>query len=352
MSAGTLNGSTQRRANGRGHVAECVCPLCGSELDPVSYQAILGRQRVVAEQIEKAAEAKFAKQLAEVERKRKREIDAAVKAATAVLRDGQADIVAKAVEVEREKSGKAVVEAVASLRLEYAGEKARLEAALSDVQRKLAAKTAFQIGEKPEADLAESMSQLCAGDRVTRTPRGVKGGDVLIEVLSGDDQTVAGKILLDSKAVSKWQSSLSRKLALDKAAIEADFGLLVSNTLPAGEQQTGICIRDGIICCTVERAPVLVTLLRNIIIDNHVLKLSVQERDTKADKLFNFLVSGAGNGLLDRLLRLSRDLETLGIAEERAHKLTFSKRADLIRGLVEVHGTFTETIAEVIGGGR
>lgn len=316
------------------------------------YAAILGRQRAAALEIEKAAEQKFAKQLAEAQKTKRGEVVKAVREATQALRDGQAGVVTAAVEAERGKAARATADSVAAVKIEHATEKARLEAALADVQRKLAAKTAHQIGEKPEADLAQSMAELCSGDRVTRTPRGVRGGDVLIEVLASDGQTVAGKILLDSKAISKWGSSLPRKLALDKAAIEADFGLLVTTTLPAGEQQTGICIRDGIICCTVERAPVLVTLLRKIIIDNHVLKLSVQERDTKADRLFNFLVSGAGNGLLDRLLRLSQDLDALGVAEERAHKLTFSKRSELVRGLVEVHGTFTETIAEVIGGGR
>jgi hypothetical protein len=52
------------------------------------------------------------------------------------------------------------------------------------------------------------------------------------------------------------------------------------------------------------------------------------------------------------LSNIGRDLEALDAAALKANNSTFAKRAELIRGVMEVHATLTGTIAEVVGGGR
>jgi hypothetical protein len=68
--------------------------------------------------------------------------------------------------------------------------------------------------------------------------------------------------------------------------------------MPAGEQQ--LCLRDGVLVTVPDRVGVLVTLLRRVILDNFVLKLSVERRDAKAERLFDFIVSPACNAQFDK----------------------------------------------------
>jgi len=177
--------------------------------------------------------------------------------------------------------------------------------------------------------------------------RGVAGGDVLIEVVHQPTGEVAGKLLLDMKNHARWSSKFTSKLAADKTAADADFALLVSSgTMPAGEQQ--ICIRDGVIVCATERVGALVTLLRKIVLDNFVLKLSVERRDAKAERLFDFVVGPACTDLFDRLAKLTRDLEALAAAEEKAHRTTWDRRSGIVQGIMAVHDQFVQTVASLI----
>jgi hypothetical protein len=355
---------TKRRPNGHSHEvgltpAEAQCPFCGAPLRLSQLTEI--RTRMAAEEAARLAKREqqikhgFAREMAKAEAAKKAEVARAVKQATEVadkklqlIRQNQDAVVAARVNAERATAARKLSEAVNAEKLAHAAEKLRLETTLAEVQRRLAAKTPFQIGEKPEVDLFESMKLICASDRVTRTPRGTRGGDVLIEVLLRDTGETAGKILLDSKSHSKWQSTFTRKLLADKSAIDADFALLVSAVLPANEQQ--ICIRDSVICCVPERAPILVSLLRKVIVDNFVLKLSAERRDEKASRLLDFIVSAAGTDLFDRLLKVTRDLEALDVTEQKSHKITWAKRAELVQGVITVHEQFVRTVGEIISG--
>jgi len=126
-----------RRANGNGHagVGECHCPLCFSVLAPDRYAAVVGSLSARESEIEQTISARFTRQIADAERKRKVEIDAAVKAATKALRDGQAGIVAATIAAERERSDKVVAEAVNAVKIEFATEKARLETTLAEEKK-------------------------------------------------------------------------------------------------------------------------------------------------------------------------------------------------------------------------
>jgi hypothetical protein len=91
-----------------------------------------------------------------------------------------------------------------------------------------------------------------------------------------------------------------------------------------------------------------VTLLRKIVLDNFLLRLSVERRDAKSERLFDFVVGPACTDLFDRLDTLTRDLEALAVAEEKGHRTTWDRRSGIVQGIMAVHDQFVNTIAALI----
>jgi hypothetical protein len=349
-SASTLNGATpaRRRQNGHAGLAECRCPLCSSILPPDRYAAIIGAQQAREAEIEQTITARFERQMADAQAAKKREIDAAVRTATKALREGQAGVVAAAITAERERTDKAVADAINATKLEFATEKLRLETTLSEMQRKLQAKTPHDRGEPAEVSLADALvAALPPTDVVRRVEKGRPGVDVVVEIVQGT--SVIGKIAIDSKAHARWQNSFCVKLRADQLREKAAFGILSSSVFPKGASQ--LHVQDGVIVSHPDRVPVLVTLLRRSIVDNHTQKRGAEARNKKAEAVFKFLLSQQADDLFDKLVRTTRDLDALDATEVKSHQSTWTKRAGLIRDVVEVHDAFTRTIADIVGGG-
>lgn len=343
----TIHSIPRNRTNGHdhGHDGESVetCPLCGSALTGARYRAAMARlERVEKERMaeqETALKAQFAEQqrqaaakavaetAAQVEKARKE----ASKAATAALAPKVAEAVAQAVQAERTK---------------VYGEKLALEQQLEDMKRKLQRKTAHDIGEPAEVDLHAALVAACPEDRVSRVGKGVRGPDIVVEVVYRG--TVAGKIILDSKDHSRWSNRFTQKLRDDQIAANADFAILSSNVFPAGKQH--IHVQDNVIIASPARVPVLVELLRRLVIQNHVLKLSIEARNEKADAVFDFITSAACSDLFERVAKLTNEMEAIDRAETVAHEKVWSKRADLNRAIRSAYEEFAGTVQRIIGG--
>jgi hypothetical protein len=339
-------------------VAEAQCPYCGQSISRQEFREI--QARIQQEQAETFARREqqmrdgFARETARAEARFTKAIEKAGQDAAKVaekklelLRQNQATVINARVAAERGKTAKEVTKAVTQERVAHAAEKLRLEGQLADMQRRLQAKTAHQIGEPAEVDLYEALCMAFPTDRVSRVVKGVPGPDVLVEVLMDDDR-VAGKIALDSKAHARWSNKFTSKLRSDQLAEGADFAILSTSVFPSGARQ--LYEQDKVLVADPARVPVLVSLLRRIIIDNHVQRLGQEERNSKADRLYDFVLSKTCDDLFDGLLALSRDLAALDQTERKAHETTWEKRAALTSAVATIHEQFVRTVADIIGG--
>lgn len=341
----TVHTISRRRPNEHGHMpGESVetCPLCGSTLTGARYKEAMARlERVEKERmatLEASLTARFAEQQRRVSAKAAAETAVQVekarkeasKAATASLAPKIADAVAQAIQSERTK---------------VYGEKLALEQQLADMQRKLAAKTAHQIGEPAEVDLHAALVATCPEDRVSRVAKGTPGADVVIEVIHKGD--VAGRIILDSKNHAKWSNRFCSKLRSDQLAANADFAILSTTTFPAGKQH--IHVQDNVIVASPARVPVLVELLRRLVIQSHLLKLGIEGRNEKADAIFDFVTSETCSDLFERVAKLTNEMDAIDRAETVAHEKVWSKRAELNRSIRSAYDEFAGTFHRIIG---
>jgi hypothetical protein len=350
MKGGISNGPTlQRWANGHTDEATCRCPVCQSVIEPEKLASIVGALSARETEIEQMVAAKFTRQLVDARKTKRGEIAKAVREATTALRDGQEAAIAASVATEREKAGKAVADAVSAAKLEYAAEKLKLETQLSDMQRRLQAKTPHALGEPNEVALHRALVEAFTEDqcRINRVPKGRAGVDIVIDVL--EHGTTIGTIAIDSKNYTRWSSKFLPKLKSDARAISASWSILATNVFPK-ESTRGLCVVDSIIVADHGYVPALVEVLRRQIIALHRQRITQEARDEKATALLDFVASPECADLLAEFGKISDGLLDLDVREVTSHQTVWRKRGELIRSFQRTQEQLIAEIDRIVTG--
>ena len=331
MSAAVAKGREPNNSNGS---AEMRCPTCGSPLSRPAFEAIMAR----LDSEEKARVEKV-----------QREAQKAAEKQVRALRASQEEIISQRVASARETLAKEATEIINAEKVKAFAETSRLKQQLADMQRRLQPKPAHLIGEPAEISLHKALvAALPPEDKIKRVGRGVKGADFIITVMHGNPGVPTGKIIIDSKAHARWSNKFALKLKSDQREAGASFGILSSTVMPAGCAE--LHVQDGVIIANPLRVPALVLLLRQQILDSHRLALTTADRDEKADRLLSYIGSRECADLLDKVVKLTRDMADLDAKEASSHEAVWRLRAGLIRGLQAVNAEFLAEINRIIGG--
>jgi hypothetical protein len=338
-------------------VVEAQCPYCGQPISRQEFKQI--RARIEAEErarigkIEQTLKDRFAREKAQAEiqakatiEKARRDANKAAEGQIRALRGKLDETISQRLAAQRETLGKQAAEAIATERTKFFSEKQTLEQQLEEMKRRLQAKPAHQIGEPAEVDLFKTLQAAFPDDRISRVPKGRRGPDVIVEIFQ--HEAVIGSIVIDSKNHVKWATRFTEKLRADQIADRADFAILSSSVFPSGERQ--LAIRDGVIVAHPQRVVALVQLLRRQIIENHALKLNADERNSKAERLFAYIVSPEAGDQFDRLHKATDALIEIEVREVESHRLVWKKRGELLRDVQRVHEDLTLAIDAVISG--
>jgi hypothetical protein len=336
------------------------CPWCGSKISRIEYQRIRNQiaeeERARLAKAEQALRHQFATEQQKTTATAKAEVEKAKRNAAAQIEKARKDTAAREKAIRRQAAEAATVAlapkiaaAVADATKGWHGEKLRLTAELEALKRKVenTHTPAHTRGEVSEVNLLQAMTAAFPEpeSRLRRVARGQPGPDLIMEIFRNG--SLAGIIIIDVKDVSRWSNKFINKIAADARKENADFCIIASNVLPAGEQQ--ICIRDHVIVATPQRILVLLHLLRRQIIENYGLKLAGPARDQKAQRLLAYIISPTCTDLIERIVKVSRELAELDRIETAAHSRTWTKRADLIGGLQRIHDEFATSVSAIIG---
>jgi hypothetical protein len=336
------------------------CPWCGSRISRAEFQRIRDQ---IAEQergrlarVEQTLRQQFAREQQKAMATAKGELEKAKADAAAQVETARKEAAARETAIRKQAAEAAaaalaskITKAVADARQGWHGEKLKLTAELEALKRKIenTHTPAHTRGEGSEVDLAQAITTAFPepDNRLWRVARGQPGPDIIMEIVQNG--SLAGKIIIDSKNISRWSNKFVGKIVADARKENADFCIIASNILPAREQQ--ICIRDHVIIATPQRVVVLLHLIRRQIIENYRLQLAAPARDEKAQRLLNYIVSPTCVDLIERIVKVSRELGELDRIETAAHSRTWAKRADLIGGLQRIHDEFATSVSAIIG---
>jgi len=292
------------------------CPLCGSAISAETRARLDEKLRAELAKAEESLRVQFAREQQRAATKAATEIARAKTDAAAQVEKARREATKAAAAALQPKLAEAVAQAVQTERTKAYGEKLALEQQLEEMKRKLQRKSAHDIGEPAEVDLHTMLASAFPEDVISRVAKGVRGADVIIDVIY--EGNTAGKIILDSKDHLRLSNKFTQKLRADQLSEGADFALLSTTRFPAGKEQ--VHIQDNVIVASPARILALIELLRRLVIQSYIQRLSIEARNEKAEAIFAFVVSPACCDLIERIGKLTGELDAIDRAETVAHE--------------------------------
>jgi hypothetical protein len=267
----------------------------GKEIEKAGRAAHLQHERELRAATERAriaAKRDFDKQLMsarrDAENRMKRELAQSIK-----VKSAQNETKLAKLQSDRERD-----------RLRYEAESARLQGKLDDLSRKLEKQSGEQHGSEGELDLFTNLRQAFPHDRIQRITRGVKGADILHEIVEGTK--VVGKVVYESKNTTTWQQSFIAQAKKYQTQYETPNVIVVSRVFPA--KQKGFCIVKGIPVVATQMAVPLATVVREGVVEIARLRLSGTQSSEKSHELYDYIV---GDKFCTRFREMAECIESL-----------------------------------------
>ena len=204
-----------------------------------------------------------------------------------------------------------------------------------------------QVGEIYEIELRDFLKAEFPFDLVDDVPSGIRGADVIMTVRSTSG-TISGKILFENKKTLNFSESWLGKLKDDGRSVQANALVLVTQAFP--KDKTESHIRDGVWVCSFDDLKIIVTLLRDGIIKTANAMTSQQNKGTKMEALYDFLISPQFANSVNALLENFRKTEKLIAKEKESALKTFAEREAHLwmskRALLELYGNISGIAAD------
>lgn len=186
-------------------------------------------------------------------------------------------------------------------------------------------------GEVLELQLEEQLRKEFPFDEIIPVPKGVKGGDIIHNVMSRDGQIV-GKIIWEAKRTKTWNDTWISKLKVDQSEAKADLAVLVSETLPDGldnfKQINNIWVSD------LKSAISLAFVLRELLVQANRSKNFQAGKEEKMELIYNYLTGAEFRNrveaIVDSFSNMKQDLES----EKRSIQKIWAKREKQIERVV------------------
>lgn len=386
------------------HIAGEICPVCDQPIPNEKLQVVREKMKAREQQLDQAAKAKAAQELAalrqQIEADAKAKVDKAqadkeeaLRIATeqATLREATArdagkkeaeealqgtiaanskaaaewrekaeaaerarrtaiierdNVVTARVQEVRDAMAKDKTEALNTQAAQHFSEMQKANAKADDLKRQLEKKTAEELGEGAEVNLFEALkAEFGDTDIIERVTKGASGADIIHTVKHNNQE--CGRIIFDCKDTNAWRSDYLAKLVQDQTAAKADYAILCTRKFPAGKTQ--LTVRENVIIVNPAHAVAVVQIIRRNLLHMHCLRLSKSERAKKMAALYDYIVSPRCAHLLERIDSHAEALLTLQLKEITAHNAHWKQEASLARSIQKVKAELQTDIDGFLG---
>jgi hypothetical protein len=196
-----------------------------------------------------------------------------------------------------------------------------------ELQRKLQQGSQQSQGEVMELELEALLRREFPSDRVSEVKKGVRGADVVQEVIDKNGQN-CGAILWESKN-AKWSQSWISVLKENKRQANAQIAVLVSTDTPP-EIET-FAYRDGVWIATRKMALPLALALRFDLVRVSFEKTANTNKSDKAAILYQYITSTGFQHRIESLVETFSEMQTSLEAEKRWFTLKWAKQEKQVR---------------------
>lgn len=216
-----------------------------------------------------------------------------------------------------------------------------METLVEELKRKTQQGSMQTQGEVGELELEKILKDLFPTDEISEVKKGELGGDVR-QVVRTQRGTDCGLILWERKRTKAWTEEWVSKLKEDLHRDKANLGAIVTEVLPKDfKKQIGE--KSGIWITTTAFVEPLAMLLRKVLYDVAKEKAVKNNKQSKAEEIYDFVTSGEFNQQVERMMGIYQEMKS-EISKERASserqwKLREMQVTRLITGVAGIYGS-------------
>lgn len=177
---------------------------------------------------------------------------------------------------------------------------------LKDAQKRAEQGSMQLQGEVQELELESMLKEMYPMDEITEVKKGQRGADCL-QIIRNQIGGESGKIYYESKRAKNFDKGWLQKLRDDNLNVKADILVLVTESMPDGEEK--FIYRDGIWICSLWEVKALSLVLRQGLQQLHTVMVTNQGRETKMEMLYNYLTSQEFNGQFNAIMEGFKGLQ-------------------------------------------
>jgi hypothetical protein len=206
-----------------------------------------------------------------------------------------------------------------------------LQSDLADASRRAQQGSMQAQGEASELLIEDTLKSLFPIDDLTEVKKGASGADCILTVKNLTGRAV-GKINIEVKQTKNFSKDWVTKLKNDSLAIGANFSVLITNAWPSDNNKAHI--RDGVWICGFSEYQILITALRNSLIEISKVVATEEVREEKAQVMFDFLTSQEFAGTIEQMIRPIVRMQEQLEKEKKALTGVWNEREKLIQSSI------------------
>lgn len=173
-------------------------------------------------------------------------------------------------------------------------------------------------GEVMELALEELLKTAYPWDDISEVGKGVKGADC-VQTVFNMSQTDCGSIVYESKRTKTFGADWIDKLKQDQVSCNAEFAVLVTETMPKDMERFGE--KDGVWICSFSEIKSLSFVLREMLIKMQTLKGNQENKGEKMELLYRYLTGTEFSQNINRIVEnYSAMLNQLNVEKTRTYK--------------------------------
>lgn len=219
----------------------------------------------------------------------------------------------------------------------------------ADLERKARQGSQETQGEVLEDELESILDRNFKQDIVEPIKKGKLGADVVQKVRNAR-LVESGSILWELKNTSQWSNAWIAKLKADMRKRGAQFGVLVTETFPAGVNAKTFTQIEGIYVSSIDHAVSLSSILRRWIIHIANERASqTAEHGESLQAIHNYLTSTKFTHKVEALLESEQSMRDELESEKEVARRRWNKREKLITSFRETTGEIYVDLQDLMG---
>lgn len=172
-------------------------------------------------------------------------------------------------------------------RAQHLAETARLKTTIDNLSQKLERQTSDQMGEMGEAEVYTALKAAFPTDDIQRIGKGVCGADILHKVIVNGKEV--GCIVYECKNVASWQNEWIAKAKRYRSEYQTPWVIIAARTFP--RRQKWFVVEKTVPVIDFRLTVKLAEIVRSAITEIGQLRTSRVGRQTKADQMFEYILS-------------------------------------------------------------